>query len=53
MMFAVRRAELKAIVEWDRKTLALRSQTEIDAVIIRQKRRCEIARQVAEIVSTN
>lgn len=28
-MFALLRAELKAIVEWDRKTLALRSQTEM------------------------
>ena len=53
MMFAVLRAELKAIVEWDRETRVLRSQTEIDAVMIRQKRRGEIARQLAEIVSTN
>jgi hypothetical protein len=53
MMFAALRAELKAIVEWDRETLVLKSQTEIDAVMIRQKRRCEIARQLTEIVSTN
>jgi hypothetical protein len=35
-MFAVLQAELKAIVEWDRETCVLRTQTEIDAVIIRQ-----------------
>jgi hypothetical protein len=53
MTFAAIRAELRAIVEWERKTVPLRTQTEVEAVLIRQERRCEIARQLAEIVSTN
>ena len=40
------RAELRAITEWSRETQLLRNQTEKDAVVIREKRRCEIGLRV-------
>jgi hypothetical protein len=47
------RAELKAIREWNRDTQLLPTQTERDAVIIRQMRRCEIMQKLAEIAARN
>ena len=52
-MFAKLRAELKAITEWDRQSQILRTQTERDAIVIRELRRREITRQLTEIVTTN
>jgi len=52
-MFAALRAELKAIVEWDKKGFASGTETEKDAIVFRQRRRREIARQLIEIVSKN
>ena len=52
-MFARLRAELKAITEWSRRSQILRTQTERDAVVIREIRRREITRQLTEIVATN
>jgi len=40
------RAELRAITEWSRETQLLRTQTEKDAVVIREIRRCEIGLRV-------
>ena len=52
-MFTMLRAELKAIVEWDRKTSILRTQMEKDAAVFREIRRREIAQRLAEIAATN
>jgi hypothetical protein len=52
-MFAKLRAELKAITEWSRQSQLFRTQTEEEAVTIREIRRREIARQLANIVATN
>jgi hypothetical protein len=41
------RAELKALTEWDRETQLLPTQTEREAVIIRQVRRHEIMQKLA------
>ena len=53
IMFAKLRAELKAITEWSRQTQILRTQTEREAVVIREIRRREITRQLTEIVAQN
>jgi hypothetical protein len=53
VMFARLRAELKAITEWCRHTQIFRTQTEKEAVIIREMRRREITRQLIEIVTKN
>ena len=52
-MFAKLRAELKAITEWSRQTQLFRTQTEKEAVVIREIRRREIARQLTDIVAMN
>lgn len=41
-MFGKLRAELKAINDWSRESHPLRTQTEKDAVVIRELRRREI-----------
>jgi hypothetical protein len=52
-MFAKLRAELRAIAEWSRPSQIFRTQTEKEAVVIREIRRREIARQLANIVAKN
>jgi hypothetical protein len=52
-MFEKLRAELKAIAEWSRQSQILRTQTEKDAVVIREMRRREITRELTKIVTTN
>jgi hypothetical protein len=52
-MLSVLRAELLAIAEWSRLTVLLRTQTEIDAVAIREMRRRELVRRLREIAATN
>jgi hypothetical protein len=52
-MFEKLRAELRAITEWSRQTQLLRTQTEREAIVIREMRRREITRQLTEIVATN
>ena len=52
-MFAKLRAELKAITEWSRESQVFRTQTEKDAIVIREMRRREITRRLTEIVKTN
>jgi hypothetical protein len=52
-MFEKLRAELKAITEWSRQSQILRTQTEREAVVIREIRRREITRQLTEIVAMN
>ena len=52
-MFGKLRAELKAITEWSRESQILRTQTEKDAVVIRELRRREITRQLTEIAAMN
>jgi len=53
MMLAGLRAELKAITEWSRQSQILRTQTEREAVVIREIRRREITRRLTEMVKTN
>ncbi len=52
-MFKKLRAELKAITEWGRQSPTLRTQTEKEAVVIRELRRREITRRLTEIVGMN
>jgi hypothetical protein len=52
-MLAILRAELRAIAQWSRHTVLLRTQAEIDAIAIREMRRLEILRRLKEIVATN
>ena len=52
-MFEKLRAELRAITEWSRQTQILRTQTEKEAIVIREMRRREITRRLTEIVATN
>jgi hypothetical protein len=52
-MFAKLRAELKSITEWNGQSQILRTQTEKEAMVIREIRRREITRQLTEIVTTN
>ena len=52
-MFEKLRAELRAITEWSRQSQMLRTQTERDAVVIREIRRRDITRQLTKIVATN
>lgn len=52
-MFEKLRAELKAITDWSRQSQILRTQTEKEAVIIREMRRREITRQLSEIAALN
>jgi hypothetical protein len=52
-MFEKLRAELRAITEWSRQTQLFRTQTEKEAVVIREIRRREITRQLNEIVANN
>ena len=52
-MFEKLRAELRAITEWSRQTQLLRTKTERAAIVIREMRRREIARQLTEIVANN
>lgn len=52
-MFEKLRAELRAITEWSRQSQILRTQTERDAVVIREIRRRDITRQLTEIVAKN
>lgn len=52
-MFDKLRAELRAITEWSCQTQVFRTQTEKEAVIIREMRRREITRQLTEIAAMN
>ena len=52
-MFEKLRAELRAITEGSRQTQILRTQTEKEAIVIREMRRREIARQLTEIAAMN
>ena len=52
-MFEKLRAELKAINEWSRPSQAFRTQTEKEAIVIREMQRREITRQLTEIAATN
>jgi hypothetical protein len=52
-MFAKLRAELKAITDWGRQTQLLKTQTEIEAAVIREVRRREITRELLEIACKN
>jgi hypothetical protein len=52
-MFDKLRTELKAITEWNRQTQLLRTQTEKEAVVIRELRRREITRLLTEIAEMN
>jgi len=52
-MFEKLRAELRAIMDWSRQPQILRTQTERDAVVIREIRRREITRKLTEIAATN
>jgi hypothetical protein len=52
-MFERLRAELKAINEWSRQSQIFRTETEQEAVLIRDIRRREITRRLTEIVATN
>jgi hypothetical protein len=52
-MFEKLRAELKAITEWGRQSQILRTQTEREAVVIREVRRREITRKLTEIAAMN
>jgi len=52
-MFIKLRAELKAITEWSRQSQLFRTQTEKEAIVIREMRRREITRLLTEIVAMN
>jgi len=52
-MFDRLRAELKAITEWSRPSQLFRTQTEKEAVVIREMRRREITRQLTGIAAMN
>ncbi len=47
------RAELKATTEWKRHTRIFRTQTEKDAIVIRDMRHREIIQWLKEIASRN
>ena len=52
-MFEKLRAELKAISVGSRQSQLLRTQTEKDAVVIREIRRREITQKLKAIAATN